>query len=514
MNPPCHIAIDLGGESGRAIVGWLDDGRLRMHEVYRFGHTPLPTPARLVWDFTALWSHVLEGLKQARLWAEEHGKTPATVGVDTWGVDWTLLSRCGEVLGLPACYRDPSHPEAFDKLLRRTTRQDIYHATGVQLMPINTLYQLAQRYESTPGPFFNGGRLLFIPDLLHWLLTGVVSVERTIASTSQLLDARTGDWNTEYLRSLGMPTGVLGEITAPGAALGPLTPEVAKHTGLGGSLRVVAVASHDTASAVVATPAQDDRPWAFLSSGTWSLLGAELDAPVINDATYQANFTNELGYDGTVRFLKNIGGLWLIQQIRSDLESAGQTFTYAELTEQARGSEPLRTLIDPDHPPFLLPGEMRGKIERFAKDTGQPTPETPGQFARACLESLALAYARTLETLDRLLDRRTEVLHIIGGGGKNELLNEMTAQATGVEVRVGPYEATAAGNLLVQTLSHAHSAAEPALSEPAVSPIAQAHAAAARSFEVQTIRAAPSADWADAADRFAALCRPPAASPT
>lgn len=503
MSQPCHIAIDLGGESGRVIVGWFEKGRLGMHEVHRFEHAPLPTPGRLAWDLTGLWRNALQGLALASAWAASNHKTPKTIGVDTWGVDWTLLSRKGEVLGLPACYRDPSHPAAFESLLERTTRQDVYHATGVQLMPINTLYQLAQRYKTTPGPFFNGSRLLFIPDLLHWLLAGVVSVERTIASTSQMLDARTGDWNTEYLRSLGMPTEVLGPLTSPGTVLGPITEGVAHHTGLPASVDVVAVASHDTASAVAATPARGDKPWAFLSSGTWSLLGAELRSPLINDATYEANFTNELGYDGTVRFLKNIAGLWLVQQVRADLERAGETFSYAELTQQAEAAEPFRTLIDPDHPPLLETGEMRAKIAAFARGTGQPEPRSPGQFVRCCLESLALAYARTLRTLDTLLDRRTEVLHIIGGGGKNRLLNRMTAMATGVEVRIGPFEATAAGNLLVQATS-----AGWAGDAQELSPIEQAHATSAKGFDIETLSEPSPPEWADAAARFEEMTHP------
>ncbi len=452
MTQQAHIAVDLGAESGRVIIGTLENGALSMREVHRFTHLPVPTPAGLCWDLTGLWRQILDGLTLAAQDLEREGVTPVSVGVDTWGVDYTFLSPQGIMLGLPRCYRDAVFPEAFDRVTKRMTPRAIYDATGIQLMPFNTLYQYESRHQQDPAILDAAETLLFVPDLLHWMLSGKACVERTLASTSQMVDVRTGDWNRELLEALDLPCGPLKTPVDAGTPIGTLRDEVALATGLPASVQVVLPPSHDTASAIAATPADSTTRWCYLSSGTWSLLGAELDEPCITDAAAQANFTNELGVSGTVRFLKNIAGLWLVQEVRRDLERQGKVFDYGELTAQAAGSEPFRTLIPVNDPVFAQPGGAIERLQAYARQTGQPVPESVGQLVRCCLESLALQYRQTLCTLEQVLGRTFDVLHILGGGGKNGLLNRMTAHATGKTIVVGPEEATAMGNLLTQAM--------------------------------------------------------------
>ncbi|MEM6460187.1 MAG: rhamnulokinase family protein [Planctomycetota bacterium] len=459
--PSTHLAIDLGAESGRVIVGTLDAGRLSLHEAHRFRHLPVPTPAGLCWDLTGLWRHILDGLRAAGEYCAAEGLTPESVGVDTWGVDFALLSKQGVLLGLPRCYRDPAFDDAFDRVTQRLEPRAIYEATGIQLMALNSLYQLEARYTQEPelfdsGGTSGGGSLHFMPDLLHHLLSGVATVERTIASTSQMVDARTGDWNRGLLQQLGLPDAMLRTPVDPGTVIGPITPEVAAATGLPASVRVVLPPGHDTACAVAAVPTEPNSSWCYLSSGTWSLLGAELDAPRIDDATAAANFTNELGVTGTVRFLKNISGLFLVQEVRRDLQRRGDDLDYPELTALAGEAEPGRCLVPVADPAFARLGDAASRLQRYARQTGQPVPETPGQLVRACLDSLALEYRRTLAQLESLLGRTFDVLHVVGGGGKNQLLNQLAADATGKPVVVGPEEATAAGNVLVQAIGCGH----------------------------------------------------------
>ena len=452
MSKQAHIAVDLGAESGRVIVGALEDQRLTLHETHRFRHLPIPTPAGLCWDVTGLWQQILAGLREAAAYCREHGQEVLSVGVDTWGVDFTLLSEAGVMLGLPRGYRDTRFRAGFEAVTAQLDRPEIYRHTGIQIMPFNSLYQYAARHAEQPEVFELATDIAFMPDLFHWLLCGQARVERTIASTSQMVDVRTGTWNTQLLDRLGLPTGPLKEPVDAGTPIGSLTPAVALATGLAQSVRVVVPPSHDTASAVAAVPADPATRWCFLSSGTWSLLGAELDRPRIDDATAAANFTNELGMQGTTRFLKNIAGLWLVQEVRRDLERQGQELDYAELTEQAAGAEPFRTLLPVNDPAFAEPGNAIARIRDYAKASGQPLPQSVGQLVRACLESLALEYRRTLHQMQDVLGQQFEVLHLVGGGGKNGLLNRMTAHATSIPVVVGPEEATAMGNLLSQAV--------------------------------------------------------------
>lgn len=426
---------------------------LRLEEVHRFEHLPCPTPAGPVWDLTGIWQHILTGLRLANQWCREQGTELASVGVDTWGVDWVLVGRSGELLALPHCYRDPQNDVACERVLERLGGfENLYARTGIQLMSLNTLFQVAARHEREPKLFDVAERLLFLPDLFHFWLSGEMTNERTIASTSSMLNIHTGDWDRELLGQLGLPTHMLGQINEPGTTAGQLRPELCETTGLPATVRVILPPSHDTASAVTAVPAAGDKSWAYLSSGTWSLLGAEINAPIATDAARRVPFTNERGINGTVRFLKNIAGLWLLQELRRELELRGERCDFASLVQEAELAEPQRTLIDPNHGEFACPGNMAEKIRNRARELGQPVPESVGQLIRCCLESLAQCYRETTDQLESVLGRRIEVLHLVGGGTKNQLLNQLTAETLGRPVVCGPVEATAIGNLLVQAM--------------------------------------------------------------
>jgi rhamnulokinase len=521
-----YVAIDLGAESGRVIVGTLvprekkvrdngAHGRVVLEEVHRFTHELLHLPTGLHWNITNLWLEICRGLKKAACWAKQQGGEVdgvgaiqlVSVGVDTWGVDWALVSQSGDLMGLPHAYRDPRNLDACRQVVERLDVDAIYRTTGIQQLPFNTLYSLYAQWTCNRETVQGAEQLLFIPDLLHYWLSGNRVVEATIASTSQMLDCHTGGWSKSLLDPLGIPSHILGPISPPGTQVGRLLPQLARETGLPTELVVVAPASHDTASAIAAVPAQPDRSWCYLSSGTWSLLGAELAEPCVSAEAQAAMFTNELGVEGRIRFLKNIAGLWLVQQCRRDLgrrdlghrdlQRQGETLSYIQLTQLAAGAAEFRTLIDPDYGPFLSPGDMLDKIRQYARKTGQPEPSTPGEAVRCCLESLALAYRQTLENLEKVLQQRFTHLHIVGGGGQNGLLNQMTADATGKIVCVGPFEATATGNILVQALALGH-----------LDNLDQLRAVVANSFELETYEPASDNRWQEAYQRYLKLVDP------
>lgn len=491
MQTSAHIAVDLGAESGRVIVGVFDGGSIALEECHRFTHHALPSPAGLCWDITGIWREILEGLRAAAAFTRGEGMEPQSIGVDSWAVDYGLVSMSGELLGLPRCYRDPAFVRSFEQVRALVSSREVYDHTGIQHLPFNTLYQYAERVKREPDVYERGSRLLFMPDLFHWLLCGVASTEHTMASTSQMVDVRTGMWNTRLLAALNLPVQPLMEPLHPGTTLGTLRSDVANATGLPISTKVILPATHDTASAIAAVPAEGGTDWCYLSSGTWSLLGAELTEPCITSASAEANFTNELGVNRTVRFLKNISGLWLVQRLRAEFESAGSACSYAELTERAAGAESFRTLIAVNDARLMGSADLREAIGEHAHRTNQPAPTTVGQFVRCCLESLALEYRRTLETMEHVLARQFATLHIVGGGAKNGLLNRMTADATGCRVVVGPTEATAIGNLLVQAMSSSGSC-----------DLAAVRAVVRDSFELDSIEPSTSKAWKDAIDRY------------
>ena len=494
MGKQGYLAVDLGAESGRVIIGVLDGHQLTLKEVHRFLHLPLELPSGLHWDLTGIWANVLEGLRKAMAEANDQNIDVVSLGVDTWGVDYALVGKSGELMGLPHCYRDERNKAAFDKVLKQLGREALYEQTGIQFIALNTLFQVVAQHDAEPSSVENAEHLLFIPDLLHYFLTGNAVVDSSIASTSQMVDPRTGDWAISMLQELGLPTGMLGKIVPPGTEVGTLLPHVAAAIGAPESLKVITPGGHDTAAAVAAVPADGSREWAYISSGTWSLMGAELDAPCTSAAAREAPLTNERGIDDTIRFLKNIAGLWLVQECRRHYEKQGIVYDYAKLTEMAAAAEPFRTLVDTDYGPFMLPGEMPDKIAEFARNTGQPEPTEVGQFVRCCLESLALTYRRVLENLERVLDRRYDVLHIVGGGGKNRLLCEMTANAIGRPVIVGPYEATGVGNILVQAKGAGN-----------VADLAELRQIVRTSFSPETIEPTNPQDWDAANERFVKL---------
>ena len=495
MSGRAYVAIDLGAESGRAIVGVLEDDKLTLHELHRFLHLPRRLPSGLHWDLTGLWANILEGLRKSVEWAKTNGVELSSVGVDTWGVDYGFIGRSGQLLTLPFAYRDERNGPAFDRAIKAVGKPYLYEQTGIQFMPFNTLIQVLAHHAAEPVIVAQAHRLLMMPDLLHYFLSGEAVVESTIASTSQMIDPRNGRWNESLMTRLGLPTQMLGPIVPAGTVIGKTLPHVTAEIGSGKPLRVITPAAHDTASAVAAVPvAPDGKSWAFISSGTWSLMGAEIDKPCLTDAAREVPFTNEGGIGGTIRFLKNIAGLWLVQETRRHYEKHGTAYDYVALTDMAAKAAPFRTLVNPDHPPFLAPGEMPIKIADFAKATHQPVPTEPGQVVRTCLESLALTYRHTLSKLEEVLARRFDVLHIVGGGGRNALLSQMTADAIGRRVIVGPYEATAAGNILVQAMGAGD-----------VKDLAHIRRIVTRSFEPVTYEPRNTAAWDVAYTRYLTL---------
>lgn len=447
------LAVDLGASGGRVVSGAFDGRLLELEELHRFENGPVAMAGQLVWDLPRLWHEVTEGLRAA---AARHGRNVSSVGVDTWGVDFSFLGPDAALLANPVCYRDPRTRGMLAAAEAILPREEIFAATGLQFLEINSLYQLLSLVRGSSSVLAVADRLLMIPDLFHWLLSGESSNERTNASTTQCFDPQTGDWAFPMLERLGLPRRIFGRITEPGMELGRLRDDVATATGLAG-VRVILPGTHDTASAVAAVPAAEppsSRPdWCYVSLGTWALVGAELDRPLVTPQCLARNFTNEAGVGDTTRLLKNICGLWLVQQCRAAWQRAGQAWTWDQLTALAAEAAPLVTVIDPNDPALVAPADMPAAIRAVAKAAGEPVPETTAATVRAALESVAAAIRRTVIELDDLLGRRVGRVHVVGGGVQNALICQMIADATGRPVVAGPVEATAIGNLLVQLLA-------------------------------------------------------------
>ena len=484
------VAVDLGAESGRVVVGAFDGGRLALHDVCRFPNVPVMLNGTLHWDFLRLFGDVSAGLRAAAA-----DGPAASLGVDTWGVDFGLLDARGRLLGNPVHYRDARTAGMVDEALAIVPRAEIYGATGIQFIPINTLYQLFSMARAGDPQLGAADRLLMMGDLFAHFLCGSSFAEYTNASTSQMLDPFTRDWARPLLERLGIPTGLLPEIVQPGTVLGPLRPDVAAGTGLAGA-RVVAPGSHDTASAVVGAPLAD-RWTAFLSSGTWSLIGLEVAAPIVSGVTLAANLTNEGGVAGTIRLLRNVMGLWLIQETRRALWPSGDAPSYEELAELAEAAPAFTAFIDPDDERFLRPGDLPGRVRAFCRETGQREPGDTGTLVRVLLESLALRYAIVVDELAAASGHPVRAIHVVGGGSNHRLLCRLTAGATGLPVRAGPVEATAIGNLAVQAIAAGELAS-----------VAEARQLVARSFPITLYE--PEGDWAEARARFASLVARPA----
>lgn len=480
------LAIDLGAGSGRVIAAKTDFKKLWLEETHRFDNPGTDLPGGSFWNTLGLYREILEGIRRA---VEVHGERVVSIGIDTWGCDHALLDAGGRLLGLSHQYRDPRHEGMAERMHGLMPEAEIYARTGIRTNFYNSsLHLLAERLRGSAA-LAGAERLLFTPDLLAYWLTGAMAVERTIASTSQLYNPHADDWAWEVIDALGLPRKVFGKVVPPGTVLGPLRPELAALVGRD-DIPVVASATHDTASAVAGIPlGGEDTLW--LSSGTWSIMGLELPAPITTPAAFDAQFCNELGVAGTVRFLKNISGLWLIQECKRQWALEGDDLDYAALAELAEEAEPFTAFIDPDDPVFAAPGEMPRKIADFCRRTGQPAPEKKGRILRVATESIALKYRVVYERICTLAGRRFQRLHAGGGGIRNELLSQATADALGIEVVAGPVEATSCGNLLTQMVATGH-----------LPDFAAGRRLVRDSFEFTTYQPRDAARWSAAAERF------------
>jgi rhamnulokinase len=445
-----YLALDLGAESGRAILAHLADDRLELAELHRFPNIPVRLPNGLYWDTLRLFHEMCEGIGIAAKTVDRLDG----IAVDAWGVDFGLLNEEGVLLDNPRHYRDLRTTGSLKQVFEKVPRAEIFANTGVQFMEINSLYQLFAAQRDMPKTLEKASHLLFMPDLFNYFLTGALRAERTIASTSQFYDPAKKQFATDMLRKLGLHAGYLAPLVDPGTDLGPVLPYVAERCDLKHETTVFTTGSHDTASAVAAVPARAGHNWCYISSGTWSLMGVELDEPVINDASLAANFTNEVGVQNRIRFLKNIPGLWVLQECRRAWAREGQDFSYADLTAAAAQAKPIETVLDLDE--FVSPGNHPQRIKDYCRKTGQEAPADVASTTRVILRSLAMRYRQVLETLESLTGRNLEVIHIIGGGSRNSLLNQLTADITGRRVLAGPAEATAAGNALTQAMGTGH----------------------------------------------------------
>jgi sugar (pentulose or hexulose) kinase len=492
--PKNFLAFDLGATSGRAILGRLDSGLIKLEELHRFSNDPVNYNGEMHWDAPRLWFEIRRGLDIARRQAERVD----SIGVDTWGVDYALLGEGGSLLENPYHYRDARTDGMVDEVIGKVTAERIYDQTGIQFMALNTLYQLYAASKRTPNLLYNAEMLVTMPDLLNFWLTGVVSCEYSIASTTQFLDWRTRSWACDLLQKLEIPTHLLPPIIAPGTEIGRLRTDLASAHDLPFTT-VIAPACHDTGSAVAAVEAGGHT--AFLSSGTWSLLGTEVPAAIVTDQARRLNFTNEGGVGGTIRLLKNITGMWLLEGCRNAWMQGAESrtadqFSYPHLLEAAANSRPLERWINPDAPAFVRPSDMTRAIRTFCKQTEQTEPETPGEFTRTVIESLALKYRYELEQLETLTGRKFEEVRVIGGGSQNAMLNQLTADATGKRVVAGPSEATALGNIVMQMLGRG-----------AVESIAEGRDIVSRSFPPTTFLPQPGAGWDAVYDDFSHHCR-------
>lgn len=482
-----YLAVDIGAESGRGIVGTLTGDRLVLEEVHRFPNRPLRLSGRLHWNIYSLYAETVAAIGKAAAAGPLAG-----VGIDTWAVDYALLGPDDALLGLPYHYRDARTQGVMEAAWAVVPAQEIYAETGIQFLPFNTLYQLLAARRDAREQLASARALLMMGECLAYWLTGEKAGEFTNASTTQLLNPHRRTWSERLFEAFGLPIDIMPPVVPPGTVLGRLMAAVAEETGAG-QIDVILPAVHDTGSAVAAVPGTGDD-WCYLSSGTWSLLGVEVPEPVITPASFAHGFTNEGGVGGTFRLLKNVMGLWLLQECRRHWQVGGREYSYAELTHLAAEAAPFRTVIDPDDPRFLAPGDMPVRIRQFARETGQPEPETPGQFARCILESLALKYRWVIERLEDVTGRSVHVIHVVGGGVQNQVLNQFTADAAARPVVAGPVEATAAGNLLVQAMAHGR-----------VDGLDDMRNLVRRSFSLREFTPRSSAAWEESYARFVSL---------
>ena len=489
MSDKHYIACDLGAESGRVILGTVSDGKVALDEVHRFPNGAIRIQNSLRWNLLAIFEELKKGLKKVA----DKNCSPASLSVDSWGVDYAYSNATQPILSLPYQYRDARTEETYSSTLEKVGQEKIFAETGIQFMSINTIYQLVSDAKHNADLLGIADQFLNIADHVNYLFSGVPRAEASLASTSQLYNPLTNEWSRDLIEQLSLPAEIFPKIVPSATKLGKLTEDMSAETGLG-DVEVIATCSHDTGAAVAAIPAADDEEWAYLSSGTWSLIGVELPEPLINEQVRESNFTNEAGYGGTTRFLKNIIGLWLLQECRRMWLRDGNELDYAEINRLAEEAEPFRSLIDPDDPRFMSPENMTVAIADYCRETSQPVPETPGQFARCILESLSLLFGQTLDKIETLTGRKLSKLHIVGGGSQSNLFNRLAASATGRTVLAGPVEATAIGNVLLQAIAMGD-----------VKSLAEMREIVRNSFDIETFEPEPTSIWQDARDKFNAL---------
>lgn len=494
MKEKCYLAVDCGAESGRVMAGLWNGAQMRVEELHRFPTGVTPVDGTLRWDIARIWSEIERGLGLA---AQRFGETIVSVGVDTWGVDYVLLDKAGELIEQPWNYRDARTRGMLEKAKTRVSLEEIFAASGIQFMEINTLYQVLAAHERNPALLASANRFLMIPDYLHFKMCGARVGEFTNATTTQFFHPTRKTWSAELLEKLGLPTAMLPEVVSPGTRLGCLLPGLRERTGLHAGVQVIAPATHDTGSAVAGVPGagiEGRGRLAYISSGTWSLLGVELHEPDLSPRAFELNLTNEGGVDGTYRLLKNIMGLWLVQECRRSFAKAGSTSDYAALVEAAVSAPAFRSFIDPDDARFLNPPDMPAAIAEYCRETGQPIPGTEGEYVRCTLESLSLRYAAVLHSLKEMTGSFIGAVNIVGGGSRNRLLNQFTANACQRPVLAGPVEATVLGNVLVQARACGELAT-----------LDDIRRVARESSEVEAIQPEHDASWSEARQRFAAM---------
>ncbi len=483
------LAIDLGASSGRGIVGTFDGEKLSLRENHRFPNEPVMVAGTFTWDILRIFHEIKNSIRNCAL---SDDKDIKSIGIDTWGVDFGLLDKNGKLMTNPVHYRDTRTEGIIDYASTIVSKDDIYKTTGTQFMNFNTLFQLIASMKENPMYIQNADKLLFTPDLLNYLLTGVKHTEYTIASTGALLDAKTRNFAFDLIEKFGIPKSIFTDIYQPGSTVGKLLPQVIEEVG-NITANVVNVAAHDTASAVVSVPAKGDE-FVFISSGTWSLMGTEIKEPIINEASRKYDFTNEGGANGTIRFLKNIMGLWLEQESRRQWKREGKDYSFDDLANMALASKPMQSIINPDDALFSGPGNLPGRICDYCKATGQHIPENPGEIVRCIFESLTLRYRWTVEKIDEQLNRKTPFINIVGGGTKDPLLCQFAADATGLPVYAGPVEATAIGNIAVQAIAAGE-----------IKDIAEARHVVRNSFEIKEYEPHHTAQWDDGYEKFKKL---------
>lgn len=481
------LAFDFGASSGRAMLAKFDGEKITLEEKHRFSNDPVTINGDLHWDVLRLFYEIKQGILKC---ANSGDRDIDCIGIDTWGVDYGLLDEHDKLLGNPYHYRDTRTEGMYDEAFKLVSKEKIFKDTGIAFNWFNTLYQLLAAKLSDDSSLKNAKTLLFMPDLFNFFLTGQKKTEYTIASTSQMFDSVKHEWCHDLLNKMGIPTDILTDVVYPGETVGTLKPELAEELGIG-EVPVIAVASHDTGSAVASVPVVDKKDFIYISSGTWSLMGVELDEPNISDAALEYNFTNEGGVNKSIRFLKNIMGLWLIQESRRQWDREGELLSFDELEQQAREAEPFASMIDPDYPAFQTPGNMPRRIREYCEKSGQKVPETKGEIVRCIAQSLGFRYRYTIEGMEKVTGNKYNVVNIVGGGIKDKMICQFTANATKRVVSAGPVEATSIGNVLVQ-----------AMAMGAIKDLNEGRQAVKNSFDIATYEPQDSDEWDAAYEKW------------